>query len=193
MAAIYADEWKQHRPVVQFLDDASYPMRYVFAMGSALFISLDDTIVGRLPPAQMAWLDAQLTKHAKYPIKIVYGHVPLYAFTGDAQVVGDAALEALLNKHGVSMFLSGHTQAFYPGRRGNLRLYSTSCLGGGPVAVLGTSTPSPRSVLIIDIEGDRFTTLEAHSGAAFDAPIARASLPASIGSGASAIARDPAP
>lgn len=190
--AIFVDEWTRRMPKVAFQDATHYPLRYSFVAGEALFVSLDDTTVGPLSAAQMAWLDAELTRGAAYPVKVVFGHVPLYPFAEgrERDFIGDAALEALLSRHGVSLFLSGHHHAYYPGRRGALRLVSMACVGSGQRALLGTTSVSPRSVVLFEVADGALRELDAFGGATFDQRIERATLPTSVGVGERRIVRD---
>jgi hypothetical protein len=189
--SIYVAEWERRRPDVALVDDSHYPLRYSFTAGPAFFVSLDATTIGPLAPEQMEWLDEQLGA-APQPVKIVFGHVPLHPFTeGRAgETIGDPALEAMLARHGVALFVSGHHHAYYPGRRGALRLVSTACLGGGPRPLLGTHARSERSLLTFEVRADGIHELDAWAGEAFDRPIDRATLPEHVGVGARRIERD---
>ncbi len=190
--AIFVDEWSRRTPAVRFQDGSGYPLRYSFVAGDALFVSLDDTTIGRLSSAQMAWLDAELTRGADYPVKVVYGHIPLYPFAVNREedAIGDPMLEALLVRHGVTLFVSGHHHAYYPGRRGPLRLVSMACLGGGQRALIGTTSPSPRSIVVFEIEEGVVRELDAFGGAGFDERIDRTTLPEWVGTGEQRIDRD---
>jgi 3',5'-cyclic AMP phosphodiesterase CpdA len=189
--AIFVDEWSgPRRPSLDFVDDSNYPLRYSFRVGPALFVSLDDTTIGPLGAAQMEWLAGQLATDA--PVKVVFGHIPLYPFAQgrETEVIGDASLERLLVEHEVDLFVSGHHHAYYPGRRGPLRLVSTACVGAGPRALIGVSSPSVRSVLVFDITDEGIVELDAWAGETYDELIERTSLPPSVGSGETAIVRD---
>jgi acid phosphatase type 7 len=188
----YVAQWQARRPEVEFVDDSSYPLRYSFRMEAAFFVALDSTTVGALDAEQMTWLDAQLGE-SDAEIEIVYGHVPLVPFTvgRETEIIGDAALEAMLEKHGVAMFISGHHHAYYPGRRGAVRHVSMACLGSGPRALIGTKTTSSRAILVLEIDGDgEVTMLEALGGAAFDTAIPRTDLPESLTYGRWTVTRD---
>jgi hypothetical protein len=190
--AIFVDEWSSRRPDVVFLDDTDYPLRYSFTMGPALFVSLDDTTIGPLSGEQRDWLEAQLVAGAAQPVKIVYGHIPLHAFAQgrETEILDDPATEALLVDHDVTAFVSGHHHAFYPGRRGALRVVSMACVGSGARRLLGESVTSPRSILLLEIDEDGVRTLDGLGGAGFDVPIDRATLPESVGTGANVVVRD---
>lgn len=189
---LFVAEWADRKPALEFVDDAGYPLRYSFTAGAALFVALDSTTIGPLDAAQMQWLDEQLGG-SDAPTKIVFGHVPLVPFAvgREDEIIGDPALEAMLEQHGVTIFISGHHHAYYPGRRGTLRHVSMACLGSGPRALIGTNTTSPRAMLELEIdELGAVTGLEALSGPAFDTPIVRADLPASLSHGPWTVTRD---
>jgi hypothetical protein len=190
--AIFVGEWSpMRRPDLEFVDDGEFPLHYAFVAGPALFVSLDSTTVGPLPSDEMRWLEGVLEAH-EAPITIVYGHVPLYPFAvgRETEVIGDAALEALLVDHGVDLFVSGHHHAYYPGRRGALRLVSTACVGSGPRALLGEDAPRGRSVLYLEIASSGITVLDAFEGDDYDTRVERASLPPAVGLGDAVIGRD---
>lgn len=189
----YNKQWKLWRPNVGFVDAKHYPRRYAFMERDVLFVSLDATSVGRIGAKQFEWLDKVLTRHASVPVKIVYGHLPIYPFAKhrDREVLGDRDLEALLDRHGVSAYLSGHHHTYYPGKRGDLRMVSLSCLGGGARKLIGTDAPSPRSVLVLEIDpSGGITSLEAHPVSDFSKTIPREALPETLGQAGSMIIRD---
>lgn len=190
--AIYVDEWLRRRPELAFQDGAHYPLRYSFVAGPALFVALDATTVGPLDGEQMAWLDAQLELGADHPVKIVFGHVPLYPFAEGrrTEFLGDPALEELLVRHGVSLFVSGHHHAYYPGHRGPLRLVSMACLGGGSRPLIGSDEESARSILLFEVTDEGVRALDAFAGEHFDTAIDRASLPPEVGLPGMRIERD---
>jgi len=189
---LFVAEWLDRKPALELVDDSGYPLRYSFIAGAALFVALDSTTVGALDADQMQWLDGQLGQ-SDAPTKIVFGHVPLVPFSvgREDEIIGDPALEAMLEQHGVTMFISGHHHVYYPGRRGTLRHVSMACLGAGPRALIGTDTTSPRAMLELEIdESGAITVLEALSEPAFDSPIPRADLPESLSYGPWTVIRD---
>jgi 3',5'-cyclic AMP phosphodiesterase CpdA len=189
----YAAQWSNRRPNVNFIDDSGYPFNYVFSLEGALFISLDSTTVGSLSALQMLWLADILAKHAiDYDPVIIFGHVPLYPFAQgrETEVIGDENLESLLTDYGVDLFISGHHHAYYPGKRSDLRLVSTACLGGGARKLIGIDQTSAKSMVVFEIENGEIVDLQALAGADLDSVVNRSSLPASVGSGSQVIVRD---
>jgi 3',5'-cyclic AMP phosphodiesterase CpdA len=190
---IFVQHWQKRKPALAYIEDSSYPLRYSFSAGPALFVSLDDSTVGPLAAEQMQWLDAQLSAGQHFPTRIVFGHVPLLPFSvgRETEIIGDPELESLLERHGVTLFVSGHHHAYYPGRRGKIRYVSTACLGAGPRPLIGTDSAAPLSFLLFELDSSgRIANLDALGGQAFDSPVPRASLPVAIDSGAWRVTRD---
>jgi len=181
-----------HRPEVAFLDGSRYPIRYSFTAGPALFVSLDATVPGPLAPEQMAWLRAQLEAGVDHRVKVVMGHLPLYAVGQgrETEILNDSALEALFRDLDVDVYVSGHHHAFYPGRRGPLRLLSLGCLGGGPRHLIGDTGSSPRSLTLLEIGAEDIVAITPLGGPAFDRPLPLADLPRRIEHGGVVIGRD---
>jgi hypothetical protein len=190
--AEYARQWEpQRRPAVQMLDGAQFPFRYSFALRGALFVALDATTVGPLAAAQRAWVAGELARGSAYPVKIVYGHVPIHPTTvgRETQVLDDGALEDVLRTHG-ALFVGGHHHGYYPGVSGGVRQVVTPCIGGGPRALIGTSAASPRGFVVIEIAGGRVTAIEARTGAGFTSRVLRSGLPPELRYGAHVLTRD---
>jgi acid phosphatase type 7 len=181
----YIAQWRAHRPAVRMIDASYYPLQYAFEVGPALFISLDDTQIGPLGVLQMSWLDGILREHADKPVKIVYGHVPQVPISQgrEAEIIGDPQLDALLERHKVSAFITGHHHAYYPGRRGSVRHLAMACLGAGPRRLVGTDVTSPRAVALLRYDASGVISVEAYTGAGFEEVVPRALLPGMLASG----------
>lgn len=190
--AIFVDEWQQHRPALNFLDDTNYPLHYAFEMGPALFISLDATRVGPLDFNQRQWVANILDTYQDYPVKFIYGHIPLFpvAQGRESEILKDFELEQLLHDYNVQMMISGHHHAYYPGQRGALRLMHTACLGSGPRRLITQSQPSDRAVILIHYDSTGILASEAYSGTNFQHVIPRTDLPESLNAGNLLIYRD---
>jgi hypothetical protein len=87
---------------------------YSFDYSNAHFVALDVTAASRAPStAMLAWLDADLAA-TKQLWKFVFFHIPMYSNPGahgEAPMV-TAALEPILNAHGVDMVFQGHNHYY---------------------------------------------------------------------------------
>jgi len=188
----YRDEWLRRAGRLGFVDRAEYPFHYAFAVDDVLFVSLDVTRVGALDASQMQWLDRVLTRHAaRFRHRVAFGHLPVLPFAQgrETEVTADHALERLLQRHGVELYLSGHHHAFYPGFHGGVRHIGQACLGAGPRKLIGSGESSPRAItmLVFDDEGVHVSAL---SGPGFDQPVMLDALPATIRSRFGTLVRD---
>jgi hypothetical protein len=190
--AEYARQWSPGRlPAVNLVDGSQFPFRYSFTYRGAFFIALDATTIAPLSSAQRAWVSQQLDLAAAYPVRIVYGHVPLHPTTvgRETEVLNDASLESLLASKG-ALFIGGHQHGYYPGVANGVRHVVTPCLGSGSRALIGTTGASPRGFVVVDIENGRVTSLEARTGSGYGSRILRSSLPAQLQSGTHRLVRD---
>ena len=188
---IYAEQWSPRKPEIRFLDDANYPFHYTFEVGDTLFISLDATTVGHLPPAQMDWFREVLAKHApEHRRRVVFSHVPLWPFAHgrESAFIGDPELQALLETAGVDLYLSGHHHAFYPGSKDGIAYVSQSCLGAGPRRLIGTKNRSARSFTLLEFTSEGIQ-VGAYRAPQFQTLVDWSTLPARIRSGAAELLR----
>jgi 3',5'-cyclic AMP phosphodiesterase CpdA len=188
---IYGEQWGARKPRLRFLDDAHYPFYYAFAAGDALFISLDATRVGHLPPEQLGWLrDLLARRGGDYAQRVVFSHVPLWPFAEgrERDFIGDPALERVLRQGGVDLYLSGHHHAFYPGHREGVHYVSQSCLGAGPRRLIGAGDRSPQGFTLLQLDGQglRIAALQSPD---FRRPIDWDGLPERIGAGPAELIR----
>jgi hypothetical protein len=188
---IYGEQWTSRKPAVAFVDEAHYPYHYAFAAGDTLFLSLDATTLGELPPEQTQWLQALLARHgAKYQKRVAFSHVPLWPFTQgrEREFIGDAWLERVLKDAHVDLYLSGHHHAFYPGHKNGIHLVSQACAGAGPRRLIGSGERSPRAITLVEIDGARLR-LAALQEPDFTQPIDWRDLPERIRSPAAELIR----
>ena len=189
---IYVDEWNTKKPNLNYVEDTYFPLRYAFRLGPALFVSLDDTTVGPLGDPQMMWLDTVLEENADAPVKIVYGHLPLWGFASEKtdEIIGDDDLEEMLERHDVDMFVSGHHHAYYPGRRRELRMLSMACLGTGPRELIGEGRTSRRSLAVFEYDASGIASVDAYLPPDFTQRVPRTMLPTSVDDGNAIVVRD---
>lgn len=139
-----------------------YPLRYARQFGDVFVVSWDATNQESATNDELlAWLRTTLqgdaARRARH--RVVLGHLPLYAVAegrnraGEVLADGDA-LRRQLEGWGATMYVSGHHHAYYPGRRGALDLLHAGALGGGPRPLVGATTPSPKTVSLLEFLGD---------------------------------------
>ncbi len=188
---IYGEQWGARKPALRFVDDAHYPFYYAFAAGETLFISLDATTVGHLPRDQLSWLQRLLDTHGSgYAQRVVFSHVPLWPFAQrrERDYIGDPALERLLQKADVNLYLSGHHHAFYPGHKDGVHYVSQACLGAGPRKLIGSGDRSSQGLTLIKLNGGELR-LAAYQAPGFTRPIDWTTLPQRIRSDAAELVR----
>jgi 3',5'-cyclic AMP phosphodiesterase CpdA len=179
---IFKTRFPKSKSSLKFISSKNYPFTYSFKVKDSLFVSLDVTVPGKLPKKQMDWLKQQLSKRDDYKSIVVFSYLPLYPFAqkreNDAMFNKD--LERLLNDNNVEYYLSGHHHSYYPGKRGNLKLISQSCLGGGAPYLIGDDSRSAKSLTIIDLDKSSVKALKAPS---FTQEVDHQSLPSVINEG----------
>lgn len=189
--AEYVRQWTARRPQLEFIDGSSYPLRYSFTFQGAFFLSLDATTVGPLPGEQLRWVQEQLTKAENYELKIAFGHLPLYpiAHGREQEILRDEMLEALFIRHRVTAYISGHHHAFYPGATSNMQHVAMPCLGAGARPLIGTRTVSEQALVLLRVNSNSISSIEAFSAPDFSTQIAYSSLPPRITLGGRFLAR----
>ena len=187
----YVDQWTQKKPDLRYVDDTFYPLYYAFEIGPALFVSLDATVTGPIDDEQRRWLRNILHQYGDKKVKVVYGHVPLYPFSEERknEILADAKLEQMLREFDVDLLLSGHHHAYYPGRRGDLRMVGMACLGSGRRTLIGAREVSKKSVAVVRISGAGDIEVDAYHPTD-KSRIERSSLPPHLNDGKWRIWRD---
>ena len=127
---IYRNNFKNTPSSIHFVDKSDYPIKYAFSLQKTLFISLDATNV-YLDQKQIAWLENILKNRHLYESVILYGHVPLFpvAKNRENDYLRNSNLFHLVKKYEVTMWISGHHHAYYPGQKEGIKFYSLNCLG----------------------------------------------------------------
>lgn len=179
------------------LDAADFPLRYTVRIGDVFFAAWDATRQeSSVDPAELSWLEAALRSREARTARhrVVVGHLPLYPVAvgrerpGEFLLSGDS-LRRELEALGVTLFVSGHHHAYYPGRRGDLPLLHAGALGGGPRPLLG-DTLARRAVALLELGpgGVRISAYEVRDDGAF-VPIETTSLPRVLCSSESYVVR----
>lgn len=190
---VYREQWQARRPRVEFLDATGYPFSYAFAVARVLFVSLDATFVGPLSEQERRWLDGVLQRYgARYTHRVVFSHVPLWpvAIGRERDFLGDERLEALLKKHGVDLYLSGHHHAYYPGAKDGVRYVSQACLGAAPRPLIGAVLRHERAITVLEIPLEGPIGVEAYRAPDYVEKIHRHELPERVESRVATLIRD---
>ena len=174
---IYEDEWQARRPELDFANAETYPFFYAFDIGAARIVSIDATRVGRIDADQMLALETVFDGAG--PARIVFSHMPLWPFTveRETEIIGDPALERLLERNGVDLYLSGHHHAYYPGQIEAFSVISQAELGGGPKRLIGAQQTGHKSITLLDIEPDGQIRVSTLRGPDFLIPVDVRTLP----------------
>lgn len=174
---IYAEEWQARRPDLGFTGPETYPFFYAFDIGPARIVSIDATTIGHLDSDQMRALETVFDGAG--PARITFSHLPLWPFTieRETEIIGDPALEALLDRIGVDLYLSGHHHAYYPGQIDAFAVVSQAELGGGSRRLIGIDQRGPKSFTLLDIAEDGTIRVSALRGPDFRTPIDVRALP----------------
>jgi 3',5'-cyclic AMP phosphodiesterase CpdA len=146
-----------HDPGVKFVDRNEFPFYYSFKQQDIFFLVWDGSS-DKIPKDKLAWVEKALqspeAKSAK--IKILLGHLPLYAITVGRNDPGEVMsnteeLREMLERNQVHTYISGHHHSYYPAYKGKLQLLHMGILGSGPRPYLNSRMPPRKSLTVIDL------------------------------------------
>lgn len=148
------------RTNVAFADSANFPVYYSFVEGDVFVVVWDASTGGTAADTtMMEWVqDALSSESARGAgFRMVLGHLPLYGIAEGrnkpGEVLQDAdSLRAMLERHNVDVYVSGHHHAYYPGRRGSIDLLYSGALGQGPRQLIGTALPAMKTLTLLDFD-----------------------------------------
>ncbi len=178
----FITQWKKYTPKLNFVDNEHYPSYYAFSVKGVLFISLDATLIGKLPANQKIWLKGVLDRNSEYSKKVIFGHLPIFPVsqTKESEYLKDPELIQIMQDSNVSLLLSGHHHAYYPGVYQGIRQISQGCLGAGARKIIGDYDTSSRSITVIDFNDEGNISVDAYGGENLDQIIDRKTLPEKI-------------
>ncbi|GBO53990.1 hypothetical protein APA_1938 [Pseudanabaena sp. lw0831] len=146
-----------HNPGVEFVDRNEFPFYYSFKHKDIFFLVWDGSS-DMIPKDKLDWVEKALqspeAKSAK--IKILLGHLPLYAITVGRNDPGEVManteqLRAMLERNQVHTYISGHHHGYYPAHKGKLQLLHMGILGAGPRPYIDSRLPPRKSLTVMDI------------------------------------------
>ncbi|EKQ69164.1 putative phosphohydrolase [Leptolyngbyaceae cyanobacterium JSC-12] len=159
---VASEYWKDpsHDPGVQFVDKYEFPFYFTFEYKGIFFLTWDGSS-NYIPPEKLAWVEKALSseKAKSAKMRVLLGHLPLYAVAvgrdDAAEVMNNAdQLRAMLEKHQVHTYISGHHHAYYPAHRGKLQLLHMGILGAGPRPIVDFPKPPRKSITVLDVKFD---------------------------------------
>lgn len=147
-----------HDANLNFVDRAGFPFYYTFQQNEIFFLVWDAS-TATVPVEQLKWAEKSLASDdaQKAKLRIVIGHLPLYAVAKGRETAGNYLedadrLRTLLEKYNVHTYISGHHHAYYPAHKGKLELLHAGVLGDGPRRLLSGDLTPNRTVTAIDIK-----------------------------------------
>lgn len=165
--ALAATYWRDpaHDPGLAFVDRYTFPFYYTFEQNQVFYLVWDASSGLRMSPADRAWVEQSLgsERAQQAPLRIVIGHLPLYAVAIGRDRVGEvmdgaAELHTLLERYRVHTYISGHHHAYFPGHLGQLEFLHTGALGSGPRQLLSGDRPPHKTLTVVDINLATTTT-----------------------------------
>lgn len=158
--------WNGHQSDTDltFIEADGFPFYYSFKQNDIFYLTWDASSAN-VPPEQIAWADRALAspEAQSAKLRIVLGHLPLYAVSQRRDRPGEYLnqadeLRALLERHNVHTYISGHHHAYFPGKAGNLNTLHLGALGSGPKSLLATTTAAFQTLTIMDVFLDTAST-----------------------------------
>ena len=157
---VAANYWNNptHDPGIDFVERYEFPFYYSFKFKDVFFLVWDGSSA-KIPQEKLAWVEQALespeAQSAK--LKILLGHLPLYTVAvgrdkpGEVMANADQLL-AMLERHQVHTYISGHHHAYYPGHKGELQLLNLGLIGSGPRSLIDSKLPPHKAITVIDID-----------------------------------------
>ena len=151
--------WNQQKNQLglSLIEASHFPFRYSI-MQAGLFGLILDASSADIPAGDLAWAEEQLsTSTAKQAnLRLVMGHLPPYPISQRKDRAGEVLnqpqqLMALLERHDVDLYVSGHHHAWFPGRVGKINLLSLGSMGSGPRQRLNDQHPPTQTLTLLDV------------------------------------------
>lgn len=156
---VASDYWNdpKHDPGLEFVDRYEFPFYYTFKFDDVFFLVWDGSS-SKIPQDKLDWVEQALQSPAAQSakLKIVLGHLPLYAIAVGRDLPGEVMdnaeqLRKMLERHQVHTYISGHQHAYYPAYKGELQLLHAGILGSGPRQFIDSELPPRKTLTVIDI------------------------------------------
>lgn len=161
---IYIDEWMQHKPALDFVDDSAYPLYYAFMLNGIFFVALDASTLDPLDDVQFEWLKKQLAENPSKYRPVVFFHVPLFPITTikPTEILRDKRLHPLFVENRVQLVINGHQQAYFPAKLDGVIYLHAGALGGGPRPVRQNDGIAPKTLTFVNLYEDHAPYIDTH-------------------------------
>lgn len=180
--------WAAQRPRlgITVLEASAFPFRYSVLHRGVFVLVLDASSAG-LGAEQLRWAEHQLAspQARQARLRLAIGHLPLYAVGQGRDRNGEVlhqpqVLQALLERQGVALYVSGHHHTWFPSRVGQLNLLSLGAMGSGPRRLLQSDAPPEQSLTLLELSSGAGGLSETTYSLNTLKPLAAASLPQAI-------------
>jgi hypothetical protein len=176
-------QWQARMPLFDLLPGSEWPRRYAARLGTLVLVAFDGTRPGKLPEHERSFVDQMLSRYGiAATATLVISHLPMWPLTKgrEHEIIDDPELLALLHRHGVDLYASGHHHAFFAGldEAGMVHL-GVGALGGNARAFSGGGPRQPHSFSLLSIESGEIH-ISSRAAPGFEAEIAGTDLPASV-------------
>lgn len=179
----FIKQWSGPDAGVEILPGSEWPLRYAARRGDVLIVAFDGTRPGALPAAERKFLEGALDRYgADAELTIVMAHLPMWPLARgrEREIIADGSLQALLHRHGVDVYASGHHHVFYPGvdDAGMIHL-AVGALGGNARTFATGKNKQPHSLALLQYDRNS-VRLSARMAPEFSNDVPLKSLPAVI-------------
>ena len=147
---------------LNFIDRANFPFYYSFQQNEVYFLVWDAS-TANISQQQLNWVEQSLNSPAaqRAKLRIVIGHLPLFPVAQGKERPGEylsegEKLRSLLEQNLVSLYISGHHHAYYPGKVSGLKLLHAGALGQGARQLIGSQLAAQKTITVVDLELARF-------------------------------------
>ena len=171
---------------ITLLEASAFPFHYTLLHRGVFVLVLDASSAG-LGAEQLRWAERQLAspQARQARLRLAIGHLPLYAVGQGRDRSGEvlhqpAVLQALLERQGVALYISGHHHTWFPGRVGGLNLLSLGAMGSGPRRLLQSTVPPQQTLTLLELSSGVGELSETTYSLNSLEPLAAGSLPQAI-------------
>ncbi len=153
--------WRARRDALglTFVDSGNFPFHYAIRQDD-VFVLVWDACTAQVPAEQLRWAERVLAGPAARSAgrRLVVGQLSLRAVSQGRDRPGEvlaqaAAVQQLLERHGVEAYVSGRQHAYFPARLGQLDLFQLGAMGSGPRRLLGQTNTPFQTLTVLDLVG----------------------------------------